>query len=363
MKKPTALRVLKITAFALLDIVLGVYFMVQQQRAVPAPLQQVASLLNLQLPDVSERAVLYQELHAPDITPETLFAAANSFRTSQEVTELVYSDKLASIAAQLLSEYQVENFTAAEAISDKQLTAIAKKAGYSYNFLSHQILIGPVTTAGITELWYTNTDQKDELLSTRNTQVGYATFVADQSQPFGVVVQVLAQPSKNVQAVATGSGGATSAQSVRTPAAILKAPDISDDEVVAALNSYRATHNLYPLQVNENLCEYAQKRVGDLIAFGGLDGHAGFTADFATRDSLPVGIRDYPGGGIGENLAHQYCKNMTTGDSFIAQTGTAIIEWCFDSSTKGHREAQLSTTFHNVCVRHGDNMYVVIFGE
>ncbi|MBP9820298.1 hypothetical protein KBC79_06225, partial [Candidatus Woesebacteria bacterium] len=70
-----------------------------------------------------------------------------------------------------------------------------------------------------------------------------------------------------------------------------------------------------------------------------------------------------PGGGIGENLAHQYCKNMTTGDSLIAQTGTAIIEWCFDSSTKGRREAQLSTTFHNVCVRHGDHMYVVIFGE
>jgi hypothetical protein len=54
---------------------------------------------------------------------------------------------------------------------------------------------------------------------------------------------------------------------------------------------------------------------------------------------------------------------MTTGQSFIAETGTALIEWCFDSSTKGHREAQLSATYKNVCVRHADGMYVVTFGD
>jgi hypothetical protein len=54
---------------------------------------------------------------------------------------------------------------------------------------------------------------------------------------------------------------------------------------------------------------------------------------------------------------------MTTGESFIAETGTALIEWCFDSSTKGHREAQLSSVYKNVCVRHADGMFVVTFGD
>lgn len=139
--------------------------------------------------------------------------------------------------------------------------------------------------------------------------------------------------------------------------------DVSDEEVFTALNQYRADHQVHALVVDHNLCQYAEKRVQDLVKVGSLDNHEGFKQDFADQTNLPEPIKNYSGGYIGENLASQYCINGTTGESFVAQTGAALIEWCFDSSQKGHREAQLNTRYNAVCVRHSQNMYVVIFGE
>ncbi|MCA9369429.1 hypothetical protein KC721_03955, partial [Candidatus Woesebacteria bacterium] len=141
-----------------------------------------------------------------------------------------------------------------------------------------------------------------------------------------------------------------------------KLAEFSDDAVLEALNAYRATHGVHELNLNSNLCTYAEKRANDLIAHGGLDNHAGFIADFDAEEP-PVGIADYGGGSFGENLASQYCVNGTTGETIFAEHPTQLIEWCFDSSQKGHREAQLSKEYQDVCVRHGNNMYVVIFGH
>lgn len=140
-------------------------------------------------------------------------------------------------------------------------------------------------------------------------------------------------------------------------------PNISDTDVLLELNAYRAAHTIPQLVENSNLCRYAEKRVRDLVAFGGLDNHAGFIADTASAESLPDALRAYSGGSIGENLAYQNCKNMTTGDGFLASTPQQLIEWCFDSSTKGHREAQLNPKFTAACVRHDQGYFVVIFGE
>lgn len=140
-------------------------------------------------------------------------------------------------------------------------------------------------------------------------------------------------------------------------------PEIADSDVLEVLNQYRSDHQVHQLIEDQRLCQYAQKRVGDLVSLGKLDGHEGFKQDFASLESLPESIKNYSGGKIGENLAYQYCRNMTTGESFIAQSGAALIEWCFDSSTAGHREAQLNPNFNAVCVRHAQGFFVVIFGE
>jgi|GEM_PF-1727810 len=140
-------------------------------------------------------------------------------------------------------------------------------------------------------------------------------------------------------------------------------PEISDSSVLQTLNQYRSDHKVHQLVEDSRLCQYAEKRVNDLVTLGKLDAHEGFKQDFASPDSLPESIKSYPGGKIGENLAYQHCRNMTTGDSFVAQTAASLIEWCFDSSTAGHREAQLNPNFNAVCVRHSQGFFVVIFGE
>ncbi len=140
-------------------------------------------------------------------------------------------------------------------------------------------------------------------------------------------------------------------------------PSLSNSDILAELNSYRAAHKIPALIENQLLCQYAEKRVQDLVVYGGLDNHAGFIRDTENYDTLPDSLQNYPGGTIGENLAYQYCKNMTTGDSFIASTPQQLIEWCFDSSTRGHREAQLNPKYTAACVRNQEGYVVVIFGE
>jgi len=155
----------------------------------------------------------------------------------------------------------------------------------------------------------------------------------------------------------------------RTPTAVqpqsttLVFPEISDSSIIQALNQYRADHQVHQLVEDQHLCQYAQKRVNELVELGKLDNHEGFKRDFASFESLPEEIKNYSGGKIAENLAYQHCRNMTTGESFIAQTAVALIEWCFDSSTAGHREAQLNSSFNAVCARHNQGFFVVIFGE
>lgn len=227
------------------------------------------------------------------------------------------------------------------------------KVGYDYSHVSHNTMVGPLLEQAVVDAWFSDVKQIEAMQDDDFTEVGFATKVVEIKDigTVGVIVQVLGRPMMVTP---------TKPQQTQSPVVF---PEISDDEVVEALNRYRSDHLIRTLNIDQNLCQYASKRVQDLVAFGGLDEHAGFKKDFEDQENLPEPIRNYSGTEIAENLAHQYCKNMTTGDSFIAQTGTAIIEWCFDSSTKGHKEAQLNNNFENVCVRHGDHMFVVIFGD
>jgi uncharacterized protein YkwD len=350
----TLVRLGRITFFLLLNAVLIGYFYIQTRLPIPELVQQAATLVNIELPQGATPAALLRRFQEPDLSAEGLLTEVNTYRSQHSVPVLEYSDSLATVAAALLEEYRLHDFEVESVELDQVLKDELQNAGYSYEWVSHQVMVGPYMNAAVAGAWKSSVQQEQTLLNTKFTQVGYATRVIDEQQSTsGVVVQLLAQPQKALPV--------SSSQPKKS--AGLTFPSISDAEVVAALNNYRQTHGVHALAVHDQLCLYAEKRVQDLLAFGGLDNHEGFRKDFADQNNLPIGIKEYPGGSIGENLAHQYCRNMTTNESFVAQTGTALIEWCFDSSTKGHREAQLNTKFSNVCVRHGEGMYVVIFGE
>ena len=359
MKRPLLRRLLIISFFAGINVVLGIYFLTQFQ--IPLPDQAVALLKRFNVyPQHYQTRSSSNPWSAPqpDLESAGLLKKLNETRVASGVGGLEESSALNQAAEKLFEVYQSENFDI-DQVDSKVLESILKESKYPYEWVSNNTIVGPLTIDSVISSWQGDDRQNQALLNGEFTQTGlYTQIINLNGSKVGVVVHLLAKPLPQRGQAANRVPSATA-----VPRSPETAPEISDGEVMQALNSYRANHGRAPLAVDENLCRYAEKRVQDLVAYGGLDGHEGFRKDFEDANNLPVGIKDYSGSRIGENLAHQYCRNMTTGESFVAQTGTALIEWCFDSSTKGHREAQLSTEFKNMCVRHGQRMYVVTFGN
>lgn len=289
-----------------------------------------------------------------------VIAGINEHRSELGLSALETQPVLTQAATHLLDSAQRFNFNFEHENFNvgQELENFLSQKDYQYVWIGQSSLMGPLTSEGVLDTWLRGEVENEALNTTEATEIGLATRIVRSQQygTVGIVVQLIAEPRSEARTISDREG-------VATQPAQRSFRDIPDDEVVEALNTYRQAHGVHPLNINDNLCQYAQKRVNDLVAYGGLDNHEGFRRDFANPDEPPVGIRDYRPGLIGENLAYQHCRNMQTGESFIAETGTALIEWCFDSSTLGHREAQLSSNFQNVCVRHAEGMYVIIFGE
>ena len=359
MSKTHIFNIFTTAFFVGLNMILGVYFLltVRGSQYVPASVKEKLADSGIMeyensnhlptdpAPDYSLRV---------DLNPSTIITLVNQQRKDRNNSELSNSKELHQAALHLLQELKKNNFSITEDEGDRLLSDVLKNEDYSYTVAYQTVVIGPVTAQSVIEYW--SQDKTAAIFQADVvTEIGVATSVeAVEGQFTGYTAVLLAKP------LATTSAGSSTTVVTNTKPTL---PDVSDEEVIAALNLYRSDHKVAPLNVNGDLCGYAQKRVGDLVAFGGLDNHQGFKADFADPKKKPEALQGYSGTMIGENLAHQFCRNMTTGESFIAGTGTALIEWCFDSSTKGHREAQLSPDYKNVCVRHADGMYVVTFGN
>ncbi len=295
----------------------------------------------------------------PSLDTQIILQKLNKERELREVEPFMYSDRLASAAAELLAEAEKYEFEIEDRSFTEELQKALDSADYNYEHVSHNMVVGPLLEDAVVDAWFSNEDQVAALFEDDFTEVGFATKIikTKYNETLGVTVQILG--------LEFAKKPASSSQTTQPKASVspkIEFPPISNEEVFNALNSYRQSHGVHNLNVNGDLCLYAEKRVQDLLAFGTLDNHEGFKKDFEDQNNLPKPIRDYPGTQVAENLAYQHCKNMTTGDSFIAQTGTALIEWCFDSSTMGHREAQLNTDFNDACVRSAQGMFVVIFG-
>lgn len=293
----------------------------------------------------------------PSLDSNILFEKLNEQREAQDKEAFIYSDRLASVAAELLVEAEKLEFELGDDPFTTQFKTALDNANYNYEHVSQNMVVGPLLEDGVVDAWLSNKQQVKALFEDDFKEVGIATKIikTKYNETLGVTVQVLGtelikQPTNTIS------------QPQIQVSQKYNFPPISNEEVFTALNSYRQSHGAGTLQVDENLCTYAQKRVQDLLAFGTLDGHEGFKKDFEDQKNLPGPIQAYQGTRIAENLAFQSCKNMTSGESFVAQTGTAIIEWCFDSSTMGHRDAQLSRDFEHACIRSAEGMFVVIFG-
>ena len=359
--RPWIKRSIILVAFLVADIFLGVFWLRTQQEQVLVPVKNFLSGIHPALPEKILGHSVSQSLPSelPTTSPFTaqeVFETVNAERAERKLPPLEYSEVLSQGGDQII-EGIIENNVSFDGLdSGKIISNFLQKKKVENISLFHDTLIGPRTLPQLQQYWKTEKEHLETISSPDLTQLGVATasaMIADQEQ--GILVMIYAKPQPTVQSTP-----------VQTPPPQKKKivfPEISNQSVLEALNQYRATHKIHSLQEHPKLCEYAEKRVQDLVQYGGLDGHEGFRKDFADPEKIPQSIKDYPGGAIGENLAYQNCRNMQTNQDFLAETATALIEWCFDSSTKGHREAQLNPKFNNVCARHQDGYFVIIFGE
>lgn len=341
--------------------VLGTYFFIETESPIPKLISPVVLKVAKMLP-VETRSqvsgdgktaitkILATPTYEPHLSDSEILTMIQSHRLELDLDSLSLNSDLVSIAEIITNEI-VTNIDSYDSIQFEDIiTRTIKEKGYIYPKIKHLSVVGPLENLAVFEAMLDNEQQRELLESSEDKLVGISTQEIDGSEKTGVLVIVIASEPRKKAAITPQSTE-------------YRFPPISNIEVLEALNRYRHDHGIPQLIENQLLCQYADKRVQDQIAFGGLDHHEGFKKDFEDLENLPESIKQYPGGRIGENLAYQSCKNMTTGDSFIAETGTALIEWCFDSSTMGHREAQLDPKFTASCTRHQDGYFVVLFGE
>lgn len=128
---------------------------------------------------------------------------------------------------------------------------------------------------------------------------------------------------------------------------------ISEQDLWNALTAIRKAHHSTDLTRDQKLCNYARKRVNQLITRlqtlspnqDPLDQHQGFIND--TNKWAGTGFTH-----LSENLA--YVPSYTT--------AVQIIEWAWDQSS-GHRQNQLSNQHTHACIAGIHPFYVAIFGS
>ena len=117
-------------------------------------------------------------------------------------------------------------------------------------------------------------------------------------------------------------------------------------EVLEALNAYRATNGVGQLAWDDKLAQYSQDRANHFKNISNIDAHEGFNNFLSNEDGfaklgfMRLGENSYYGGPL---------------------TGTHLIEWVFAKSP-GHNSNQLDSAWSNVGVGVTDTSVNLIFG-
>ncbi|MBI3559823.1 hypothetical protein HY087_01710 [Candidatus Gottesmanbacteria bacterium] len=118
----------------------------------------------------------------------------------------------------------------------------------------------------------------------------------------------------------------------------------SSDELFSAINSYRISHGIAGVARNDTLCTIAQKRADEQKALGTIDGHAGFPK-YAQ-----------------EQREFSYLTEVLFGGE-QPQSGVHIVEYGWDQSLTGHREAIQDRTMSHGCGGVAGYFAAFIFGS
>ena len=117
----------------------------------------------------------------------------------------------------------------------------------------------------------------------------------------------------------------------------------TSDELFTAMNTYRRAQGIGEVARSDTLCTIAQKRAEEQQALGKIDGHAGF-AKYAQEQ------RDF-----------SYLTEVLFGGG-QPQSGVHIVEYGWDQSLTGHREAIQDRTMSHGCGGVAGYFAAFIFG-
>ena len=115
------------------------------------------------------------------------------------------------------------------------------------------------------------------------------------------------------------------------------------EELFNAVNAYRRSQALPELQSNGTLCSIAQNRAKELQELGKLDNHAGM-------DKYAHGQQEF------DSMSEVLYGGVQP------QSGTHIVEWGWDRSLTGHRDALQNRSYTHGCAGIAGYFAVFIFG-
>lgn len=121
-------------------------------------------------------------------------------------------------------------------------------------------------------------------------------------------------------------------------------------EIFDALNNYRNVHGRGTLGWNDKLAAFAQSRVNEQYAQGGLDSHAGFTKYLENQDNYKVLGFSYLG------------ENSSGSPTSCAFSGVHLIEWQY-AGDKPHDDNQLNPAWTSVGIAVSGHMTDLVFGH
>ena len=118
----------------------------------------------------------------------------------------------------------------------------------------------------------------------------------------------------------------------------------TSEELFIAMNDYRKAHGVQALTKNDSLCSIAQNRANEQLANGDLDNHAGFDK-------------------YAQNQEEFYRMGEVLFGGAQPQYGVHIIEYGWDRSLTGHKEAIQNPAWNHGCGGIAGYFAVFIFGS
>lgn len=181
---------------------------------------------------------------ATDITASKLYELTNEERAKNNLTTLVYNDKLAVAAEQKANDMFTYNYWAHYSPSGKTPWDFMINSGYSYEFAGENLAKNFLFSQGVLDAWMKSETHRENILKKEYKEVGFAVVNGIiNGEETTLVVQMFGTPSSTL----------ASANPPPVAEAVQPAPTIGNEQGVLAQESVNKKISLPALSFNINI--------------------------------------------------------------------------------------------------------------